>query len=394
MPDHDPSPHDSSHGNNRNNDNSAYSIPASEASPLLTSFTTFLTLAVHSLLFHRNLYSRNTFLTARAYNLPVQQSRHPGVCAWVNDAVAAVSRQLQLATLHRVVFAIHAPQSKSFRVLERWVFDVDRLPEWGGLTSASANGNSNGAGGGGHGRSEMVLENESAAVDEADEDQQLHDQQQVNWTDVNESLRGALRRLAYAAEKMPDLPAGCTFTLAVELREEAPAPIGVRPSQTLSPFVLSKSTVIVKADRSCPLPHSIRKTGYPRSPISNLGTMPRESKRLLLQPRGPSPRQSGLYKPVQCSSSAGSSSPRRRKLSRSRRIARILQVHRRNSVIFIKDEHPSSYASSCPFSSQIYVDPVLPPFICHAPMLSSNSIHKLPVQEKSQSPSSTCQGAC
>ena len=31
------------------------SIPQSQATPLLTSFTTFLTLAIHSLLYHRQL---------------------------------------------------------------------------------------------------------------------------------------------------------------------------------------------------------------------------------------------------------------------------------------------------------------------------------------------------
>ncbi|KAK7721023.1 hypothetical protein SLS64_001317 [Diaporthe eres] len=48
----------------------------------------------------------------------------------------------------------------------------------------------------------------------------------VNWTDVDEQLRGAVRRLAYAGETMEALPPGCTFTVAVELRDEARAPIG------------------------------------------------------------------------------------------------------------------------------------------------------------------------
>ena len=49
----------------------------------------------------------------------------------------------------------------------------------------------------------------------------------VNWTDVDQQLRGAVRRLSYAAEKMEALPEGCTFTVAVELKEEGQAPIGV-----------------------------------------------------------------------------------------------------------------------------------------------------------------------
>ncbi|POR31763.1 DNA polymerase zeta processivity subunit, partial [Tolypocladium paradoxum] len=47
----------------------------------------------------------------------------------------------------------------------------------------------------------------------------------VNWADVNEALRGALQRVAYMGESMPPPPEGCTFTLAVELRDDALPPI-------------------------------------------------------------------------------------------------------------------------------------------------------------------------
>lgn len=49
----------------------------------------------------------------------------------------------------------------------------------------------------------------------------------LNWPDIHEALRAALQRLAYAAQGAAKLPPGCTFTLALELRDEAEAPIGV-----------------------------------------------------------------------------------------------------------------------------------------------------------------------
>lgn len=49
----------------------------------------------------------------------------------------------------------------------------------------------------------------------------------VNWSNVHEELRASIRKLAYAGEKMTSLPEGCTFTIAIELREEGEAPIGV-----------------------------------------------------------------------------------------------------------------------------------------------------------------------
>ncbi|RGP80887.1 mitotic spindle assembly checkpoint mad2 [Fusarium longipes] len=174
------------------------SIPAAQASHLLSSFTTFLTLALHTLLYHRGLYPATTFLTARALNLPVHQSRHPGLCTWINDAVSSVAAQLRKGVVRRIAIAMHAP--KTFDVLERWVFDVEAFPlGWGDREEMNYN---------------------PALVEGADEEGG------VNWTDVNEALRGALRRVSHAAEMMPALPEGSTFTLAVELRDEASAPIG------------------------------------------------------------------------------------------------------------------------------------------------------------------------
>jgi mitotic spindle assembly checkpoint protein MAD2B len=175
------------------------SIPASQASHLLSSFTTFLTLTLHTLLYHRALYPSTTFLTARALNLPVHQSRHPGLCTWINDAVSAVAAQLRKGAVRRIAVVMHA--AKTFDVLERWVFDVETFPTgWGDREEATYN---------------------PAVVEGAEEEEG------VNWTDVNEAFRGALRRVAHAAEMMPALPEGSTFTLAVELRDEASAPIGV-----------------------------------------------------------------------------------------------------------------------------------------------------------------------
>ncbi|KAF9784228.1 hypothetical protein IL306_007919 [Fusarium sp. DS 682] len=89
--------------------------------------------------------------------------------------------------------------AKTFHVQERWIFDVDTFPAgWGDSEEATYN---------------------SALVKGGDDGV-------VNWTDVNEALRGALRRVAHQAESMPALPAGSTCLVAVELRDEAPPPIG------------------------------------------------------------------------------------------------------------------------------------------------------------------------
>lgn len=77
---------------------------------------------------------------------------------------------------------------------------------------------------------ERVLANEAKREDSRDRPGSafLHAKGgNVKWPDVDEQLRGALRRMTYAAEGMSRLPTGCTFTVAVELRDEGVAPIGV-----------------------------------------------------------------------------------------------------------------------------------------------------------------------
>lgn len=176
------------------------SLPLHQATPLLTHFTTFLTAATHTILYHRALYPPETFLTTRSHNLPVHQSRHPALCAWIADAVASTASQIRSGSARRVAVVLHAPPGEGRAVVERWVFDLEGWPAWPEVP------------GEGKGREREAGEEEGG----------------VNWVDVEEGLRGALRRISYAAEKLGPLPRGCTFTLAVELRDEAPAPIGVR----------------------------------------------------------------------------------------------------------------------------------------------------------------------
>ncbi|KAK8932800.1 DNA polymerase zeta processivity subunit [Metarhizium anisopliae] len=168
------------------------SLSPSQASTLLASFTNFLTVALHSILYHRQLYPPASFLTARAYNLPVHQSRHPGVCAWLRDAVAAVAAQVRAGSARHVALVIHAPAS--FDVVERWIFDLHSFPAtWGDEDATHFN-------------------NASCHPPAPDAP--------VNWTDVNEALRGALSRISQVAQSRPHLPEACRA-----VRGTATAPI-------------------------------------------------------------------------------------------------------------------------------------------------------------------------
>lgn len=61
---------------------------------VVSAFSDFLTVAIHTILYERDIYPRSSFLAARKFNCPVRQSRHPKVCKWIQDAVAAVEVEM------------------------------------------------------------------------------------------------------------------------------------------------------------------------------------------------------------------------------------------------------------------------------------------------------------
>ena len=61
---------------------------------VVSAYSDFLTVAIHTILYERNIYPQTSFIRARKYNYPVRQSRHPKLCKWIMDAVAAVEVEM------------------------------------------------------------------------------------------------------------------------------------------------------------------------------------------------------------------------------------------------------------------------------------------------------------
>lgn len=194
---------------------------------LVSTLSSFLTVSIHTLLYERALYPANSFISARAYRFPVRQSRHPKVCEWINDAVSAVEKEIAAGRAERVSFVIYdiggrqedgqeSKGEKDAKVVERWVFDIgswpivspdDRLVEFAD-NDADDNGGD--------------IDAAKAQIHEANEALKRN----IEMVDIEEQLRGTIRKLGHTAEKMPKLPDECTYTLMVELRDEAEPPIG------------------------------------------------------------------------------------------------------------------------------------------------------------------------
>ena len=162
----------------------------------VTSFTDFLIVAIHTILYERSIYPQTSFLSARKYNFPVRQSRHPKVCEWINDAVAAVETELLKGTVERVAVVIY---NKSNTPLERFMFDVSRFP----------------------------------AIPASDVDTPLEREGEDGESttvlpriDIEEQFRATISKVAACGSVLKPLSKGCTFTVAIELKSEGEAPTG------------------------------------------------------------------------------------------------------------------------------------------------------------------------
>ena len=75
---------------------------------VVSAYCDFLTVAIHTILFERNIYPQNSFIKARKYNYAVRQNRHPKVCKWIQDAVTAVEvEMLKVGCSCRHVLSVH-----------------------------------------------------------------------------------------------------------------------------------------------------------------------------------------------------------------------------------------------------------------------------------------------
>lgn len=162
---------------------------------LVEAFTDFFTVAIHTILYERTLYPRTAFLTARQYNHPAHQSRHPKVCEWINDAVEKVQAELLKGTVADVAVVIF---NKDNKPMERFVFDVSRFPS---VPASDV---------------DIPLERIDADGEEVDV---------LPTIDMEEQFRATMNKLTHCQSVLKPLPKGCTFTVAIELKPEGDAPV-------------------------------------------------------------------------------------------------------------------------------------------------------------------------
>ncbi|TBU34754.1 DNA-binding protein [Dichomitus squalens] len=81
----------------------------------------FIEVAIHTILYVRQVYPAELFVRRRKYDTPVFQSRHPALNEYIAGAVKAISDELALGHVDKVVVVIKSAQEQP---LERFIFAV------------------------------------------------------------------------------------------------------------------------------------------------------------------------------------------------------------------------------------------------------------------------------
>ena len=154
-----------------------------ESHAVFDTFTEFLIVAIHQILYERSIYLPRTFTAAKIYRLPVQQIRHPDLCAYINHATAVIRDAILSEMIKRisvVIFVQDLPR-------EQFVFDISRLSQ-----------------------------NE---LDTAGK--QIESEETFPLVDAEEQLRAVLSKLKDHCVSLEALDEQATFTMAMETEEDS-----------------------------------------------------------------------------------------------------------------------------------------------------------------------------
>ncbi|KAF1964896.1 DNA-binding protein [Bimuria novae-zelandiae CBS 107.79] len=219
----------------------------------LMAFTHFLTAYIHTLLYLRHLYPHESFLRTRFHNTPVHQSRHPNVCQWILDAVAAVKEELTKGTVARIAIVIFHPgitPSSSYeeeeglgqvKILERYMLDVSSFPvltreerfmdiEWQKTEAEREAERARQAEEDARIAAALAAQEESAfkGKGKAKKKEKKAPLDAEVAVDLSEQFRAAFITLSTRVSQLEQLPEGCSFNISMELKDEADVdpPIG------------------------------------------------------------------------------------------------------------------------------------------------------------------------
>ncbi|KAG6380867.1 DNA-binding protein [Boletus reticuloceps] len=92
----------------------------------LKGMAEFIEVAIHTILYARQIYPPDLFVRRKRYDMPVFQSRHPALNEYISGAVKAIADELASGNIQKVVIVI---KDKDQVPLERFIFAVQNMIE-------------------------------------------------------------------------------------------------------------------------------------------------------------------------------------------------------------------------------------------------------------------------
>ncbi|KAF8640991.1 hypothetical protein AX17_000636 [Amanita inopinata Kibby_2008] len=90
----------------------------------IRAITEFIEVAIHTILYVRQVYPPDLFVRRKKYDTPVFQSRHPALNEYIAGAVKAVGEEIALGSVDKVVVVI---KDKEHVALERFIFSIENM---------------------------------------------------------------------------------------------------------------------------------------------------------------------------------------------------------------------------------------------------------------------------
>ncbi|KAK3565733.1 hypothetical protein QTP86_014987 [Hemibagrus guttatus] len=168
----------------------------------------FLEVAIHLILYVREVYPSGIFQKRKKYNVPVQMSCHPELNQYIQDTLQCVKPLIEKNEAEKVVVVI---MDKEHHPVERFVFEISQPP----LLSIS---------------SDTLLSH------------------------VEQLLRAVILKISVCDAVLENNPPGCTFTVLVYTRESATR--NMEKVQVIKDFpwiVADEQEVLMQEPRLIPL---------------------------------------------------------------------------------------------------------------------------------------------
>lgn len=154
----------------------------------------FLEIAIHDILYYRNIYPPNIFSLKKKYNIPIYVSKHPKVNEYITECLKTAKELLEANVVKRIALVISTDKNVP---VEKYVFEIQ---------------------------------------------QSKSDYQDKFFVKIEEVFREYLLRIAVAEVSLKKLPENCTFEIQITTDEQSSVKLNENVSHVHFPWIEAENS--------------------------------------------------------------------------------------------------------------------------------------------------------